>query len=89
MSASFSATFCAASPLIPVSISSKITVLMVSPKTSTVLMASITLEISPPEAILESGWTSSPKFVRIKNSTSFLPFILKVSKSSIATSNLA
>ena len=61
-------------PEIPVSISSKIITETLSTAENTVLIASITREISPPDAVLFKGASSFETFVEIKNSTLFLPF---------------
>ena len=63
----FSAIFCAALPLTPVSISSNISVLTGSVFAKIVLIASIILDSSPPEAILERGFKGAPAFTEIKN----------------------
>ena len=55
-----------ARPLTPVSISSKIRVSTISPLDKIDFIASIILDISPPEAILLSGLRFSPGFVEIK-----------------------
>ena len=61
-------TLFAASPLMPVSISSKICV-SAAPESSdsTVLMASIIRESSPPDAIFDIGFGSSPAFAETRN----------------------
>ena len=59
----------AAFPLIPVSISSNIKTGTSSISDNTVFIANIILDISPPEAILFSFFSSSPKLVVITNST--------------------
>ena len=69
-----SATDCDVLPEIPVSISSKITVSILSLWAKIVFIASITLEISPPEATLASGFNPSETFVEIKNSILSIPF---------------
>ena len=70
----FSATAFAAFPLIPVSISSKIKTDVLSVLASTVFIASIILDISPPDAILLNSFSSSPTFVFMKNTTLSFPF---------------
>ena len=59
------------------SISSKIIVFMLSVWAKMVLIASITREISPPDAIFASGLGVSEMLVEIKNSTLSAPFALK------------
>ena len=86
ISAIFSETFCAVLPLIPVSISSKISVSVSSLLARTDLIPSMILESSPPEAILASGRKSSPGFTLIINSASSAPsgVILPVCRTSIS-----
>ena len=57
---SFSATLSEATPEIPVSISSKTSVPVSSTSERIVLIASIILDASPPEAILLNGFAASP-----------------------------
>ncbi len=57
-------------PLMPVSISSKIRVSMSSLPASTVLMASMMRDSSPPLATWLKALTPSPGLVEIRNSTS-------------------
>ena len=64
---SFSATSCAVFPLIPASISSNISVLDISVSAITLLIASIILDNSPPDAIFDKGFISSPGLVDIMN----------------------
>ena len=61
----FSATAFAAFPLIPVSISSKINTGILSVSANTFLIANIILDISPPDAIFDNCFSSSPKLVVI------------------------
>ena len=77
----FSDTICAVRPLIPASISSKISVPMESFWASTAFIASMILESSPPEATFESGFNGSPGLVEIKNSASSMPFAFGFSAS--------
>ena len=58
----------AISPPIPVSISSKIRLSIASVAEKIVFNASITRDISPPEAILLKGRKTEPSFAAIKNS---------------------
>ena len=67
----------------PVSISSKITVEILSKWAKTVFRASIILEISPPEATFINGAKLFALFVVIKNSTLFLPFEFKLVSSTL------
>ena len=67
MDFNFTPTFSAVLPDIPESISSNISVSMPSFFAKTLLIASMILESSPPEAILSSGFTGSPGFVAIKS----------------------
>ena len=73
MICSFSATFPAVIPLMPESISSKISVGVSSLSASTVLIARRILESSPPETVVPSGFGGSPGFTEIKNSASSIP----------------
>jgi hypothetical protein len=57
-----------------VSISSNITVFVLSAFVKMVFIASITLEISPPEATFARDLSGSDIFVDIKNSTLSIPF---------------
>ena len=59
----FCATLFAAFPLIPVSISSNINIGTSSVSASTFYIPNIVLDISPPDAILDNSFSSSPKFV--------------------------
>ena len=58
------------------SISSNINIPTLSVFAITVFIASIILDISPPEAIFVSSFSSSPIFVQIINITSSNPFLL-------------
>lgn len=69
VSRSFTPTFQAARPLIPVSISSNTRVSMSSASARTDLMASITRDSSPPEAILAMERGGSPGLADMRNST--------------------
>ena len=71
--ASFSDTFWAVLPLIPVSISSKIKVSILSLSARIALIASIIRLSSPPEATFPKGFLGSPGLVEIKNSASSVP----------------
>ena len=73
MRLSFSDTICAVRPLIPVSISSNISVGISSVSARTALIASMILDSSPPEATAPRGRGGSPGFVEIKNSASSNP----------------
>ena len=70
---SFSATSCAVFPLIPASISSNISVLDTSVSAITLLIASMILDNSPPDAIFARGFISSPGLVDIINLTLSVP----------------
>ena len=85
----FSATFWAALPLIPVSISSNMKVSILSTSARTVFNANIIRLISPPDAILLRGLISSPMLAENINSTMSAPFLSKPSLGSIETLNSA
>ena len=73
-SRSFKPTFSAAEPEIPVSTSSKMRVSTVSVLARTVLIASIILESSPPDAIFATGRGVSPGFAEMSSSILSVPF---------------
>ncbi len=69
MPAIFSATTCAVLPLMPVSISSNTMVGTAPCLAAMDLMASISLESSPPEAIFDRGFKGSPGLGEIMKET--------------------
>ena len=82
ISPSFFATMLAVIPLIPLSISSKMRVGIISEELIMFLKASMILDISPPDAILYSGFRGSPRLVEIRISTLSIPSSVGVSRDS-------
>lgn len=72
-SRSFMPIFCAALPLTPVSISSKISVGMLSRSAITHFSASMIRDSSPPDAMRARGLGSSPRFAEMRNSRLSMP----------------
>ena len=68
-----SPTILAVLPPIPMSTSSKMSVGTLSTSDSTVLIASMTRESSPPEATFTSGLSGSPGLAERRNSTESTP----------------
>ncbi len=75
-------TMLAVSPLIPLSISSKIMVGMPSYSPMIFFRASMILDISPPDAILDRGFMVSPTLVLMRNPTLSMPLGVKDGSSS-------
>ena len=79
----------------PVSISSKTTVSISSACAKIDFIASITREISPPDATFANGFKSSEIFVEIKNSILSIPLIFNsqgsnpISKRTLGNSNFS
>ena len=83
----FSATRCAVLPLIPASISSKMSVPISSWLAVTVRIASIIRDSSPPEATFDNGFKASPGLAAITKYILSVPFAEKCPICSKTASN--